>query len=414
MATGVLNSSNTEIKCLRNNDLDEIINLTNKEEQIKRFYYSDNLDALNNLSLDDNVVGKVELIYIDPPYNTGFTYQTRDLVNAYNDKFSIEDYVAFMKKRLILLYKLLSPSGSIYVQLDSNMLFHIKILMDEIFGTNHFKGLITRKKCKNKNNTTKNYGNISDYILFYTKSNSSTWHRPYAPWPEDKITKEYPFIEKNTGRRYKRVPIHAPGIRKGCTGGEWHGMLPPKGKHWQYKPETLEEMDARGEIYWSSNGNPRRKVYFDESKGIPVQDIWLDYLDIDNQNTLQTGYPTEKNIDMIKRIISASSNKGDIVLDCFAGSGTTMIAADELNRQWIGIDISEESLKTVLRRLFIGSKPLGDYKTHKKRNDPELFDYKQAFGVEQTYKITDFDIFSYKSQENFIRQLLNEYTRTNK
>jgi adenine-specific DNA-methyltransferase len=173
-------------------------------------------------------------------------------------------------------------------------------------------------------------------------------------------------------------------------------------------------MDARGEIYWSSNGNPRRKVYFDESKGIPVQDIWLDYLDIDNQNTLQTGYPTEKNIDMIKRIISASSNKGDIVLDCFAGSGTTMIAADELNRQWIGIDISEESLKTVLRRLFIGSKPLGDYKTHKKRNDPELFDYKQAFGMEQTYKITDFDIFSYKSQENFIRQLLNEYTRTNK
>jgi adenine specific DNA methylase Mod len=199
MATGVLNSSNTEIKCLRNNDLDEIINLTNKEEQIKRFYYSDNLDALNNLSLDDNVVGKVELIYIDPPYNTGFTYQTRDLVNAYNDKFSIEDYVAFMKKRLILLYKLLSPSGSIYVQLDSNMLFHIKILMDEIFGTNHFKGLITRKKCKNKNNTTKNYGNISDYILFYTKSNSSTWHRPYAPWPEDKITKEYPFIEKIRG-----------------------------------------------------------------------------------------------------------------------------------------------------------------------------------------------------------------------
>lgn len=107
-------------------------------------------------------------------------------------------------------------------------------------------------------------------------------------------------------------------------------MMPPEGKHWQYTPERLDEMDAKGEIYWPSNGNPRRKVYLDQSKGVPVQDIWLDFLDVNNQNTCQTGYPTEKNIDMLKLIISTSSNLGDIVLDCFAGSGTTLAAAEEL------------------------------------------------------------------------------------
>ena len=139
-------------------------------------------------------------------------------------------------------------------------------------------------------------------------------------------------------------------------------MMPPKGKHWQFTPEKLEEMDARGEIYWSSNGNPRRKVYLDQSKGVPVQDIWLDYLDINNQNTLVTGYPTEKNIDMLKRIIEASSSPGDLVLDCFAGSGTTLVAAEELGRQWIGVDIGEEAIATIKNRFQHGSKPIGDYR----------------------------------------------------
>ena len=111
------------------------------------------------------------------------------------------------------------------------------------------------------------------------------------------------------------------------------GMMPPEGKHWQFTPDKLDEMDARGEIYWSSNGNPRRKVYLDQSNGVPVQDIWLDYLDVNNQNTLITGYPTEKNIDMLKRIIETSSRPGDPVLDCFAGSGTTLVAAEQLGRQ---------------------------------------------------------------------------------
>lgn len=345
---------------------------------IKRLYHADNLDVLNFLVKDDDVCGKVNLIYIDPPYNTGGAFETKDFKHAYNDNFTTEGYLDFMKPRLTLMHRLLSPSGSIYVHLDCNMLFHVKILMDSIFGERNFRGMITRKKCKSKNFTRTTYGNISDYILFYTKSESPVWNRPYEDWDEEKVLKEYPFVEEGTGRRHKRVPCHAPGTRNGATGEPWRGMMPPEGKHWQYTPEKLEEMDARGEIYWSSNGNPRRKVYLDQSKGKPVQDIWLDFLDVNNQNTCLTGYPTEKNLDMLKRIIEASSNPGDLVLDCFAGSGTTLIAADELGRQWIGADIGDESIKVIRDRFANGTRPIGDYVPKKRKQTADtsnsLFD----------------------------------------
>lgn len=346
-------------------------------KDIKRLYHGDNLNVLNTLQYDKDVCGKVTLIYIDPPYNTGGAFETRDFKYAYNDKFTVEGYLSLLRPRLEIMRNLLSESGSIYVHLDSNMLFHVKILMDEIFGIQNFKGLITRKKCKSKNYTRKTYGNISDYILFYTKSDNPIWNRPYDEWEDEKILKEYPFVEGETGRRYKKVPIHAPGTRNGATGSQWRGMMPPEGKHWQFTPDKLEEMDACGEIYWSSNGNPRRKVYLDNSKGIPVQDIWLDYLDVNNQNTCITGYPTEKNPDMLKRIIEASSNPGDLVLDCFAGSGTTLVAAEELGRQWIGADIGEEAIQTIFNRFSRGTKPMGDY-VKKKRRTVEasgLFDF---------------------------------------
>ena len=338
----------------------KVISERESPDTIKRLYHADNLLVLKQLILEPSICGNVRLIYIDPPYNTGADFECRNQQFAYSDRFTTNEYLSFMKERLILMHQLLSQDGSIYVHLDSKMVFHVKILMDEIFGENNFKGLITRKKCKSKNYTKKTYGNISDYILFYTKSDNPVWHRPYDAWSSEKEDKEYPFVEPGTGRKYKRVPIHAPGVRNGATGGRWRGMMPPPGKHWQYTPDKLDEMDANNEIYWSSNGNPRRKVYLDESKGIPVQDIWLDYLDINNQNTRQTGYPTEKNLDMLKRIIEASSNVGDIVLDCFVGSGTTLIAAEDLGRQWIGVDIGDVAIATIKERLANGSKRLSE------------------------------------------------------
>lgn len=181
------------------------------------------------------------------------------------------------------------------------------------------------------------------------------------------MIEQYPYVDEKSERRYKKVPVHAPGTRNGETGKEWRGKMPPKGKHWQYTPDKLDEFDAAGEIYWSPTGNPRRMVFCEPDKGIPVQDIWLNYRDSINQAQMTTGYPTEKNFDMLKMIIGASSNPGDIVMDCFTGSGTTLGAAFELDRQWIGVDNSLESIKAVLKRFIVGLDVYGDYVTENNR-----------------------------------------------
>jgi adenine-specific DNA-methyltransferase len=387
-------------------NIEFVTNYTNGDN---RLYYGDNLDVLKQLTYDPSVCGKVKLIYIDPPYSTGGVFQTRDLKDAYTDVLLGNEYLAFMQKRLILLHKLLNEEGSLYVHLDSKMVFHVKIMLDIIFGENNFQGMITRKKCKPKNYTRKTFGNISDYILFYTKSDNPTWNRPYDEWTDEKILKEYPFIEEKTGRRYKKVPIHAPGVRNGLTGQEWRGMMPPAGKHWQFVPSTLDEFDAKGEIYWSSNGNPRRKVFLENSKGIPVQDIWLDYLDINNQNTKGTGYPTEKNPDLLKRIIEASSNKGDLILDCFAGSGTTLAVADELNRKWIGIDCSTEAINTILDRFYQGLTSLGDFVEKKENNSSSfsLFDTPSVCLVKNQKIIRNFSFFTEKYNTESFEEKIN-------
>lgn len=285
--------------------------------------------------------------------------------------------------------------------------------MDEVFGIGNFRNLITRQKCNRKNYTKNQYGNVADYILFYTKSDKYTWSRSYEPWPEGKIKKEYQYIDEETGRRYKKVPIHAPGIRKGETGKEWRGMLPPPGKHWQYTPDKLEEMDKNGEIYWSQNGNPRRKVFFDNSEGIPVQDIWLDFKDAHNQNICITGYPTEKNPDLIKRIIQASSNPGDILLDCFSGSGTTLAVASELNRNWIGIDNSIEAIKTTLKRFKYGTKPMGDFVSKSissnKTKHIKLETFVERDGIDENILlINDFKLFALEPYSGEIDIIIKE------
>ncbi len=333
----------------------------NINDNKNRLYFGNNLPILLHLLKDKSVKGKVKLIYIDPPFSTNGVFQSRKQKDAYTDIITGIEYIEFIRKRLVLLKELLSDDGSIYVHLDKNMAFYIKIIMDEIFGIDNFRNWITRQKCNRKNYTRNQYGNIADYILFYTKSNSYTWSRAYEPWPEEKIKREYQYIDEKTGRRYKKVPIHAPGVRNGETGKEWKGMMPPPGKHWQYTPDKLDEMDKNGEIYWSPTGNPRRKVFFDNSEGIPVQDIWLEFKDAHNQNICITGYPTEKNPDLLKRIIQASSNPDDLILDCFSGSGTTLAVASELNRRWIGIDNSVEAIRTTLKRFKSGTKPMGDF-----------------------------------------------------
>lgn len=326
----------------------------------KRLYFAENLSVLSALANDPLVFGKVRLVYIDPPYATQTIFHSRKLSHAYEDVFETLQYIDFLRERLAHLHRLMSEDGSIYVHIDEKMLFHVKLIMDEVFGHRNYRNCITRKKCNPKNYTRKAFGNVADYILFYTKSGSYVWNRQHEPWTEERA-KEYQYVEPETGRRFMKVPVHAPGIRNGETGKAWRGVFPPLGKHWQFAPSKLDEFDARGEIFWSSNGNPRRKVYFDESAGVSVQDIWLEFRDAHNQNIQITGYPTEKNIELLKRIVRASSDPGDLVLDCFAGSGTTLVAADILGRKWIGIDDSAEALRTMLHRFEHGTEIMGDF-----------------------------------------------------
>jgi adenine-specific DNA-methyltransferase len=330
-------------------------------EESNRLYFGDNLPILAALTKDPALRGKVRLVYIDPPYATKSVFQSRNQADAYMDLLEGAHYLEFLRERLIFLRELLADDGSIYVHLDDNMAFHAKVVMDEVFGRENFRSWITRKKCNPKNYTRKTYGNIADYILFYTKTGNYVWQRPVESWTEEKANKEYQYIEAETGRRYKKVPVHAPGVRNGETGQLWRGIKPPPGKHWQYPPRVLDEMDARGEIYWSPTGNPRRKIYLDESNGLAVQDIWLDYRDAHNQNIAISGYPTEKNSALLTRIIEASSNKGDLVLDCFSGSGTTLNVASHLGRHWIGVDNSSAAIAATLRRFGKGLEPMGDF-----------------------------------------------------
>lgn len=326
-----------------------------------RLFQGDNLTALLWLREQPQVSRQIRSVYIDPPYATSMAFVDRDVKHAYDDHLNGAEYLESLRRRLIVLHDLLAEDGSIFVHLDQNMVFETKIIMDEVFGRENFRNFITRKKCNTKNYTRKCFGNISDHILFYTKTDQHLWHRPYDAWTDVKVKEEYPYVDEKSGRRYKRVPVHAPGIRRGETGKPWRGKLPPKGKHWQYPPAKLDEIDAAGEMYWSSNGNPRRKVFFDQSKGIPVQDIWMTFKDPHNQNVLITGYPTEKNFELVSRLIAATTNPGDLVLDCYCGSGTTLEAAALLGRPFIGIDVSEAAIAATVKRLRDGRAAMGDF-----------------------------------------------------
>jgi len=330
-------------------------------------FWGDNLPILLSLLKAPEINGKVDLVYIDPPFASGASFVSRKQSNAYADNLSGATYIEYLRKRLVVLYELLSDRGSLYLHLDSRMVFPVKVILDEVFGESNFRNFIVRQKSNPKNYTRKSFGNIADYILFYTKTDDYIWNKQTEKLSDDQL-KEYRYVDEK-GRRHMRVPLHAPGVRNGSSGEEWRGIKPPIGKHWQYKPDTLEQLDQAGHIHWSTNGNPRKKVYLDENLGKPVQDIWMNFKDAHNQNISITGYPTEKNPEMMERIIRASSNEGSIVLDCFAGSGTTLDIAGKMKRFWIGIDSSFEAIQTISRRIEQGTEKMGDFVSSKSQTD---------------------------------------------
>lgn len=316
----------------------------------------DNLFTLKALLDNFSLKSKIDLVYIDPPFSTknNFTIgndrvstisNSIDDETAYTDNLTGRDFLEFLRERLILIKELMSDRASIYLHIDYKIGHYVKIIMDEIFGVENFRNDITRIKCNPKNFKRKAYGNIKDMILFYSKSKNSIWNEPKDEFTKEDIERLFKKIDKN-GRRYTTIPLHAPGeTQNGATGQEWRGIKPPAGRHWRSEPKILEQLDRDGLIEWSPTGVPRKKIYADEQNGKKKQDIW------EYKDAQYPSYPTEKNLDMIKRIIMASSNPGDLILDCFCGSGTTLIAAQVLERNWIGIDNSEEAIKVTRKRL---------------------------------------------------------------
>lgn len=316
----------------------------------------DNLAGLRLLINERCLCGKIDLIYIDPPFATGANFTVADdrastisRVNdgeiAYSDVLKGQDYLIFLRERLILLRDLLSAQGSIYLHVDYKIGHYVKVLMDEIFGIKNFRNDITRVKCNPKNFSRVGYGNIKDMILFYTKTSNPIWHEPKIPFTQEDVERLYPKTDAS-GRAYTTVPIHAPGETKnGLTSLPFKGLLPPKGRHWRVDVPTLEEWDKRGLIEWSSSGNPRKKIFADEQQGKKVQDIW------EFKDPQYPVYPTEKNLELLKLIVGASSDEDSVVLDCFCGSGTTLEAARSLGRSWIGIDRSPKAVETIKSRL---------------------------------------------------------------
>ena len=314
-----------------------------------------NLSGLAYLLENKKLQGQIDLVYIDPPFATNGNFTITDgrastISNskngeiAYTDKLVGKEFIEFLKRRLVLIKKLLSEQGSIYLHIDYKVGHYVKVMMDEVFGMKNFRNDITRIKCNPKNFKRTGYGNIKDLILFYSKSTNPIWNEPKEKYSEKDIEKLFPKIKQ--GRKYTTVPIHAPGeTQKGKSNQPFKGIMPPKGRHWRTDVETLGQWDRDGLLEWSSTGNPRKIIFADEQGGKRVQDIW------DYKDPQYPTYPTEKNRQLLDLIIGASSNPGSIVLDCFCGSGTTLKSAHMLNRKWIGIDQSELAIKAATEKI---------------------------------------------------------------
>lgn len=341
----------------------EILNTPKSELEVisgfgakNKLIQGNNLFVLKSLAEDYGLSGKIDLVYIDPPFATNTHFKIgEDRANsvsssaedqlAYSDTLLGADFLEFLRERLILLRQLMSEQGSIYLHIDYKIGHYVKVIMDEIFGIENFRNDITRIKCNPKNFSRKAYGNIKDLILFYSKSADPVWNNPVISFSDEDITRLFKKVDKD-GRKYTTIPLHAPGeTANGNTGKEWRGVKPPKGRHWRTEPKILEQWDNDNLIEWSVNGVPRKKIFVDERDGKKTQDIW------EFKDPQYPDYPTEKNLDLLKAIILASSNEGSLVLDSFCGSGTTLVAAQELNRNWIGIDQSEHAIRAAQKKL---------------------------------------------------------------
>lgn len=356
-------------------------------------YFGDNLEILRN----DIKSESVDLIYLDPPFNSKASYnrlfrspnghEPHAQITAFEDTWhwgekaerefaelvqqpntdvsemmqalrrflgenDVMAYLTMMANRLLELRRVLKPTGSLYLHCDPTASHYLKLVLDGVFGKEGYLNEIIWKR-HSAHSSANRFGPIHDTIFFYGKSHTEhRWNSQRVGYEEEYLDKYYKY-DDGDGRLYWRNSATAAGIRHGSSGKPWRGFDPTsRGVHWKFTIENLEELDAKGGIYWPpNNGWPYIKRYREELRGLVVSDIWDDIDKINPSGHERLGYPTQKPLALLDRIIKASSNEGDVVLDPFCGCGTAIHAAEKLKRSWIGIDITHLAISLIEKRL---------------------------------------------------------------
>jgi len=278
----------------------------------------------------------VDLIYIDPPFNSNRNYEafwgeTKEK-RAFEDRHaSTQAYIEFMRPRCVELARVLKQTGSFYYHCDWHASHYVKVMLDQIFGENQFQNEIAWRRT-GAHNDPRRYGANHDTILFYTRSNRD---------------------EKQRRFRVSDMTANKPGgdTSYELTAPSGQKVKPYKGRYWAYSKDKMAEFDKAGLIYYRTTGMPMLKHYIDEMPGVPLQTFWDDITSVISGSDERLGYPTQKPRPLLERIVTSSSNPGDVVLDAFCGCGTALVAAERLHRQWIGIDISPTACRVMAQRL---------------------------------------------------------------
>ena len=331
--------------------------------------HGDNLECMAAL-LAAGYRGKVDLIYIDPPFDSGADYIRKvNLRGAkggvklegevyslgeqiqYTDIWANDNYLQFMYERLLLLKELLKPDGFIYMHADAHRCHNLRMLMDEVFGLDAFRNQIAWKRTSAHAGANR-YGAVTDFLLFYAMDpKEGTWNQVYQEITQEH--KERHYRHEDERGLFALGELTAPGITNGPSGQAWRGFaIRSLGRHWAHSPEKLDRLDADGRIYWPEGGGwPRLKRYWEEHKGRACTDFWDDVDPINMVALEREDYPTQKPEALVGRMIAASCDIGDLVLNCFVGSGTTAAVAQKMGRRWIGCDINKGAIQTTAKRL---------------------------------------------------------------
>ena len=325
-----------------------------------KIFWGDNLQVMSHLLKDFR--GKVNLIYIDPPFDSNADYKKRIELKGkavtndqntfedkqYSDIWTNDGYLQFMYERLILIRELLAENGSIYLHCDYRKSYHLRCILDEIFGVKNFINEVVWVRSSARANISTGMSGGHDTIFIYSQSDHPIWNSQYLPLSESYIKSHYRHLEEGTNRRYRLDNMISPNPDRPNLKYEWNGVS----RVWRVTKENMQKLHNEDRIVYSKQGVAQYKRYLDESSGTPLNSVWQDIPPVNSQATEDTAYPTQKPETLLERIIKSSSAIGDLVFDCFMGSGTTQAIAMKLGRRFIGADINLGAVQITTKRLL--------------------------------------------------------------